>query len=211
MIPRLVICLLCDFLIASRVVAQLPTNLQTTTFDRSSPPLLLRSSVRSADTSTTIDRNETRAPSGWIRAGLGNCKFGLTGGLGAQLVYDNDVLILRYLAANEFVFGVDNNHPRPELSLKELALLFGKIYSEKHLRLSFAGGLGFVTGLDRGGPISFNEYERIKISTVSIPFESTALFVFPPLGIGFTWFGIVTNRVFVSGWLVQLHVRVFTD
>jgi len=161
------------------------------------------------DTSGGLAQNEVCRSGGWVRAGLGNCYFGITRGVSLAYFFENTILSVRYLNAEEFVFSVDGPHEEPGLSYKELGVLVGREYKERNLHFSFSAGLGFTSGIDRGKMIDYKKHERINVSTVGIPFEASLRIDFWQFGIGGSWFGNLNNRRSFSGWIVELFIGVF--
>ena len=162
------------------------------------------------DTLSSRVHSKDFSSGGWFRAGLGNCHFGMTFGASLAYTFDNSssIVAIRYLSAREFVFNVEGNNVEPELSLKELGVLYGKSFRDRAVCFSLSAGLGFASGVDRGNAIAYNKYEEIKISTLTLPFEASIRIELWPLGIGGSWYGELNSQRSFSGWMIELYFGV---
>jgi hypothetical protein len=73
-----------------------------------------------------------------------------------------------------------------------------------------SGGISYVYGINRGKQIQSKEYEKIKISTLGIPFEANfRIEINSFLGIGASCFGNLNNQKTYLGGMVQIYIGKF--
>jgi hypothetical protein len=147
----------------------------------------------------------------WLSLGIGKNYFGPALNFSLSYSYDNNVFTVKFIKANEFTFspgGYDFNEPL--LKLEEIGALYGKIYREGYILLSLSGGISYVYGINRGKQIQSKEYEKIKISTLGIPFEANfRIEINSFLGIGASCFGNLNNQKTYLGGMVQIYIGKF--
>jgi hypothetical protein len=151
----------------------------------------------------------TRDSRYWLTFGFASSSLGPGFYGSVSYAYKNNVFFVRYLKGDEFRFNVEGHYDEPRQTLRELGLLYGRIYTKESLTMSFAGGIGIAEATDRGRLIQYNDYERIDISTVGIPFEATFRFAFGISAIGGSWAGNFNSKKFISSGVLQLSIGVF--
>jgi hypothetical protein len=162
------------------------------------------------DSSQDAFHNENHDSAAWIKAGVGNCFFGLTSGVSFAYSFGNNIFSLRFISANEFVFNVEGIYDEPLLSYQELGITYGRAYREKNVVWSCAAGLGFVSGANRGRLEKDRTYERIQLSGLCIPFEAGFRIELWHLGIGGSLFGSINSERTFCGWMLEIYVGVFS-
>jgi hypothetical protein len=145
----------------------------------------------------------------WATFGIGSSRFGPC--IFFSLSYGNksNLFTLRYLTADEFKFNIEGHYDEPAQRLREVGFLYGRPYRKQALVLSLSAGLGYVKAVDRGKMISFNDYERVDISTLCLPFEATCRFEVGFIGIGGCWYGNINPKRSNSGAVFQLSLGIF--
>jgi hypothetical protein len=172
-------------------------------FGLSLPPFHLQA----GENDSTMD---TFHLAGWVSAGLGGCYFGATGYASLSFAVDRNIFSVRYIGAGEINFNPGGaNYDRPQLNVGEMGILYGRSYRQDFVLMSFSGGVGYISGVDRGKKITEKVYERVEISAIGIPFEAKIRFELAFVGIGFTWFGNINSQKIVSGGLLEISLGVF--
>jgi len=145
------------------------------------------------------------SPGFWLNLGLGKSHFGPTLNTSMSYGFNKNLLILRYLSADEFRFNVEGHYDEPALRVREIGLLYGKYILEKGVRLSLSAGVSYVHGVDRGNHLQFKEYERVNISAFGIPAElNVQAEISRYFGFGFTAFGNFNNQKSFYGGSIKL-------
>jgi hypothetical protein len=121
----------------------------------------------------------------------------------------SNLFTLRYLTADEFRFNVEGHYDEPAQRLRDVGFLYGRSCRKQALVLSLSAGLGYVSAVDRGKLIAYNDYESVNVSTLALPFEATFRFEFGFVGIGGSWYGNINPKRSNSGAVSQLSVDVF--
>jgi hypothetical protein len=155
------------------------------------------------------ESQESRKPECLLTIGIGTSDFGLAGYSSLMYVADKNLYMLRYCAADEFRFGVDGNYDEPALTFREYGLLYGRTYRKSILELSASVGIAYIDGVDRGRLIQYHQYDRIKISTIGIPFEARFRFDFGFINLGGAWYGNIYNNKFSDGAMLELSLKLF--
>jgi hypothetical protein len=145
----------------------------------------------------------------WATFGIGTSRSGPCIFFSLSYANKSNLFTLRYLTADEFRFNVAGRYDEPAQRLREVGFLYGRPYRNQALVLSLSAGLGYVEAVDRGRMISFNDYERVDISTLCLPFEATFRFEVGLFGIGGSWYGNVNPKRSNSGGVLQLSLGVF--
>ena len=145
----------------------------------------------------------------WFSLGLGSGYFGPVLACGVSFAYDNNVLCLRYLKADELQFNVEGHDDEPSLALKEIDLLYGRTFTNKPLTLNISAGLGYVSAVDRGRLIQYQDFQRVEISTLGVPFDAGFRFEFGVVAIGGSWYGNINAKRSTYGAMVQVHFGMF--
>ncbi len=146
---------------------------------------------------------------GWMTLGLGSSYFGPAFSFGVAYARGYDVFSLRYLKADEFQFGVEPFSDEPALELKEIGLMYGRLFKKKPLTLSISAGLGYVSAVDRGDFIQSGRYQRVEISTLGLPFEAGFRIEFGVVAIGGAWYGNISAKRSSYGAMVQALFGAF--
>src|SRR5512139_1901220 len=84
----------------------------------------------------------TRDSRYWLTFGFASSNFGPGFYGSVSYAYKNNVFFVRHLKGDEFRFdpgGAEYDQPRQ--TLRELAMLYGRIYTKESLTMSFAGGI----------------------------------------------------------------------
>lgn len=152
----------------------------------------------------------TRDSRYWLTFGLGSSRFGP--GFYGSVSYEhkNNLFSVRYLKGDEFRFNPGGaQYDEPQLTLKEVGILYGRSMTDKPVTMSLLAGVGYVQATDRGKLIEFNRYERIDISTIGVPFELSFRIESGVFGIGGSWAGNLNTRKFISAGVFQLSIGVF--
>lgn len=172
-------------------------------FILSIPPNLFASDINSKD--TIQFRNAF-----WIGFGIGYSYFGPN--LSAIIAYKNNqnIFSVKYSKSDEFNFGVDNNFDSPYLSIREYSILYGRALKEKIILFNILIGLSYITGVERGKNIQYNDFEKVNISTMSIPFETEVMFEFTDyIGIGILYYGNINKDKYFGGGMLRIKIGWF--
>jgi len=156
--------------------------------------------------------NKTINNSGfWFNLGLGKNYFGPALNFSLSYSYDNNIFTIKYLKANEFTFSPGGyDFDEPLLKLEEIGALYGKTYREGYILLSLSGGISYVYGINRGKSIQPKVFEKIKISTLGIPFEANfRIEINSFLGVGASCFGNLNNQKNYIGGMVHIYLGKF--
>ncbi|MFH1195683.1 MAG: hypothetical protein V1720_08200 [bacterium] len=148
----------------------------------------------------------------WASFCFGKNYFGPTIGWNINYAFENNILSIHFLKADEIQLSVEGSYDfyDPPLSYKETALLYGKSYRKEFLTLSAAGGIAFVNATDRGQKIEGNKYEKVSISTIGFPFEVKFRYEFgQTIGIGGTWFGNLNGKKSFTGGMLEISIGNF--
>jgi hypothetical protein len=145
----------------------------------------------------------------WATLGIGSSRFGPCIFFSLSHANKSNLFTLWYLTADEFRFNVEGHYDEPAQRLREVGFLYGRPYRKQALVLSLSAGLGYVSAVDRGKLIARNDYERVNISTLALPFEATFRFEFGFIGIGGSWYGNINPKRSNSGGVFQLSLGVF--
>jgi hypothetical protein len=172
--------------------------------------LCLSLSTQNLQSEEKPQTNDAPHIAGWFSIGLGKCYFGPTGYYSLSFAYNENICTVRYLTADEFKLNFGGaSYDNPMLSIKEKGMLYGRSYRKENLFLSLSGGIGYISGIDRGKKIAEKVYERVNISTYGIPFEAKFRFDIGFVGIGGAWFGNINRQKFLSGGLLEISIGVF--
>ena len=156
----------------------------------------------------SVSKKNIENSSYWISFGLGKNYFGPAINFGISYSFNNNVFTVKYLKANEFTFsagGYDSDEPL--LKLEEVGALYGRTYREGNILLSLSGGISYIYGINRGKQMQPKEFEKIKISTIGIPFETSFRIEFNYfLGIGASCFGNLNNKKTYLGGMLNIYL-----
>ena len=148
----------------------------------------------------------------WLSLGIGKSYFGPTFNTSISYTFNNSLVTLRYLKADEFRFNVEGHYDEPALKIREVGMLYGMFNLEKHVRLSLSVGIGYINGVDRGGLLQYHDYKKIQISTIGIPAELNIQAEFSRnFGIGFTAFGNFNKQNFFYGGIIKILLGKFSN
>lgn len=170
--------------------------------------------VAQTDSTDRLDFSDNKFYSSayWASFCIGGNYFGPTIGWNINYAFEDNILSIHFLKADEIQFSVEGtyNFYDPQLSYKETALLYGKSYRKEFLTLSAAGGIAFMNATDRGNKIDEKKYKKITISTIGFPFEVKFRFEFgQTIGIGGTWFGNLNGKKSFTGGMLELSIGNF--
>ena len=162
------------------------------------------------DEPSTTAWDKPDKPGGWATAGVGACHFGTATNVSVSYGFDNNIVTARYIRTEEFLFSAsDPIEVDPEMSFKEIGVLYGRAFKKEFLVLSMAAGVSSLSGVDRGKQIDYRRNERIDISGIGMPFEAKFRFELGVIGIGGSWFGNLNGKRSFSGGLIEIHFGVF--
>jgi hypothetical protein len=167
-----------------------------------------------SDTTNRLDFSDNKLYSSayWASFSIGKNYFGPTIGGNFNYAFESNIISVRILKAEEFQisFGESYDYNEPKLSMKEVAILYGKSYRKEFLTLSAAGGIAFMNATDRGNKIEEKIYEKVFISTIGFPFEVKFRFEFAQtIGIGGTWFGNLNGKKSFTGGMLEISIGNF--
>jgi hypothetical protein len=146
----------------------------------------------------------------WVGFGLGGNHFGPS--FSVILSYNNnhDLYSLKFSRSSELNFGVENKFDNPSLQLSEYSFLYGKTLRQSVVLLSFSAGLSYLDGVSRGKQVQDKEFEKIKINTIGIPFETELMLEFSKYaGIGLTFNGNLNKEKSYVGGMFRIKVGLF--
>ena len=98
----------------------------------------------------------------WATLGIGTSRFGPCGFLGLWHASKSNVFSFRYLTADEFQLNIEGHYAQPDLSLREVDVLYGRAYGEQALVLSISLGLGYVWTVTRGRLVKMKEADPAR-------------------------------------------------
>jgi hypothetical protein len=154
--------------------------------------------------------NDSANVGGCIRGGIGSCYFGLTSEKSLSFYYNENLFTIRYLKADPFVIGLGDIYDEPELTMREIGILYGRSQRKRYMVLSLSGGISIINGVIRGKQLSEHKFEQINIAELSIPLEAEMrLEIANTVGIGFSVFAnLNTKRAFLGG-MLKLSIGYF--
>ncbi len=144
----------------------------------------------------STDRHKHNLANYWLNIGLGSSYFGPLLNSSISYKFNNNILTIRYLNANEFQFNPGgSDYDKPKLKLKEFGLLYGKCINYDNISLSFSGGFGFLEGIERGEKIEEGKYEKIELPQFSFPIKSSLkLNITSYVGIGVSFVSNINDQ-----------------
>lgn len=162
------------------------------------------------DSTTYIGVKDQNNTGVWLKAGIGNCRFGFTQGASVACSFGSNILSVKYMSATDkAMFGVEKVGEEPAQEFEELGIIYGRLYREKTVAFSVSAGLGLFSGVERGKLIENKKYERIELSGVSILFEGSMRIEFWPVGIGGSVFGSANDKKSFVGWMIEFYLGMF--
>lgn len=146
----------------------------------------------------------------WVSFGFGKSYFGPTLYTGISYSFRENIISMRYLSSEEFRFSAgDHSFDNPTLKINEFGVLYGRSYRKESLVLSASAGIGFVSGTNRGNQLNYKEFEKIKISSVGLPFEANfRIDFFKYVGIGGAFFGNINSKKTFMGGLACIYIGI---
>lgn len=146
----------------------------------------------------------------WAGIGLGGNYFGPNLSLILSYNDNHDLYSFKFSRSSELNFGVEDNFDKPSLHLNEFSFLYGKTLRQSIVLFSVSAGLSYLDGVNRGTQIKNEEFERIKINTIGIPFETELMLEFSKYaGVGFTFYGNLNKKESYIGGMFRIKVGLF--
>ena len=157
----------------------------------------------------------------WATVGIGDYRSGRSEGFGfnisADYLKNNNYWKLRYIYTTEYLllFNIIGLGPRPREKFNDIGILYGWVTKSKIFRFSIAGGIGILTGTERGALLEagtftthwYNIYEENHIFSPAIPLEvELSLIPFRNLGIGVSGFANLNFENSMVGFTIKIEI-----
>ena len=142
-----------------------------------------------------------------INLGFGASHFGPTFRAGAAFSSNKNIFSIRYLRADEFRFNVEGHYDEPARKMREYSILYGRFIRDDFVYFSASGGLGYITGTDRGEELAGQSYPSKELNTIGFSYE--AKFYFMPtnfFGIGISAFGSINSQKSYAGGMIEIKI-----
>jgi len=146
----------------------------------------------------------------WIGFGFGSNYFGITISGNLNLALNENIFSVRYAKSDEFRFNVEGHYDEPARGLKEFVLLYGRYLKKDNFVLRLSTGISFLSGINRGRNIEYQEFERISISTLGLPLEGEFIIGFSKnIGISLLCYGNLNKDKTFGGVVFKLNAGLF--
>ncbi|MCF7740566.1 MAG: hypothetical protein K9N00_02110 [Candidatus Marinimicrobia bacterium] len=155
----------------------------------------------------STDSHKLDSANYWLNFGLGPSYFGPLLNSSISYKFNNNILTIRYLNANEFQFNPGgSDYDKPKLKFNELGLLYGKCINYDNISLSLSGGFGFLEGIERGEKIEEGKYKKIELPQFSFPITSSLkLNLTSYVGIGVSFVSNINNQKNLYSGIINVY------
>ena len=148
-----------------------------------------------------------------IQISTGRNFVGFTYGAGLSYGFDNNLITIRFIGADEINIQLIGAHPYendyPEEESRDIAILYGRYIVTKNALISASLGAGYLGGIKRGNNISGHEFKKIQINTISFPIELQFIgFLSKNYGFIFTAYANVNNQESILGGQLGIYWKL---
>jgi hypothetical protein len=143
---------------------------------------------------------------------LGKNFVGLSYGMGIAYGFNNHLITLRFIGADEFDIQIVGVHPfeedTPSEKLRDIGLLYGRYFVDGNSLFSLSAGISYLTGVKRGKLISDHEFEKKDLATLSFPIEIKAIrFSSKSFGLGLTGLANINKNKTIFAGMLGLYFK----